>query len=243
MYVNDIEIYRPFLIRSGQQEGLSFVNPDLISSLKFSPGGFESKYGDKMSSVLDVRYKTPQEFSGGAQMSLLGASAYLEGSSKDNKFSAITGVRYKTNQYLLGTLDTNGDYNPTFFDVQTFMNYRIDDRWKIDLLAYYSGNTYDFTPVDRETSFGTLEETKQLKIYFEGQEQDRFSTGLLASSLNFMPNPINHYKLTVSQYRTYEEETFDILGQYFLQDIEPTGEAQSSDPINNLKGIGVGSIV
>jgi hypothetical protein len=134
--VNDIEIYRPFLIRSGQQEGLSFVNPNLISSLKFSPGGFEAQYGDKMSSVLDVRYKKPQKTSGSISASLLGASGHIEGKSKNNKFTAITGVRYKTNQYLLGSLDVSGDYNPSFFDVQTFLTYQLSDEWTLEALGY-----------------------------------------------------------------------------------------------------------
>ncbi|WP_262327168.1 TonB-dependent receptor [Carboxylicivirga litoralis] len=241
VYVNDIEIYRPFLIRSGQQEGLSFVNPNLISSLKFSPGGFEAQYGDRMSSVLDVRYKKPRKLSGSVSASLLGASGHIEGSSKDNKFSAITGVRYKTNQYLLGSLDVSGDYNPSFFDAQTFLTYQLSEKWAIEALGYYSQNNYSFEPIDRETSFGTINDAKKLKIYFEGQEKDLFQTGLGAVSLKFLPNSSNQYKLTAMGYRTYEEETYDIQGQYWLQNIENLDGSTPNPQEDGIQNIGVGT--
>lgn len=240
VYVNDIEIYRPFLIRSGQQEGLSFINPDLISSLKFSPGGFEAQYGDKMSSVLDVRYKQPKALQGSMQASLLGASGHVEGSTKNGKLSAITGLRYKTNKYLLGTLDVSGDYNPVFFDAQSFITYTINENWQVEALAYYSQNAYNFEPVDRETVFGTIQEAKKLKVFFEGQEKDLFQTGLGAVSIKHMPDVANQYKLTASGYRTYEEETYDILGQYWLQDIEST-ESEPVTAVDGIQNIGVGS--
>ncbi|MBS2210832.1 TonB-dependent receptor [Carboxylicivirga mesophila] len=241
IYVNDIEIYRPFLIRSGQQEGLSFVNPNLISSLKFSPGGFEAQYGDKMASVLDVRYKKPQSLSGSMNASLLGASGHIEGTSKDQRFTAITGIRYKTNQYLLGTLDISGDYNPSFFDVQTFLTYQLSDRWQLEALGYYSQNNYKFEPVDRETSFGTINEAKKLKIYFEGQEKDVFQTGLGAVALQFNPNGDNQYKITTMGYRTYEEVTYDILGQYWLQNIENPNGSTPNPQEDGIQNIGVGT--
>nr|WP_321409853.1 TonB-dependent receptor [uncultured Carboxylicivirga sp.] len=239
VYVNDIEIYRPFLIRSGQQEGLSFVNPKLISSLKFSPGGFEAQYGDKMSSVLDVQYKQPKELKGSLSASLLGASGHIEGSSKDNKLTAIAGVRYKTNKYLLGTLDVSGDYNPTFFDAQTFITYRLSDKIKLEALGYYSYNAYDFMPVDRNTVFGTINEAKSLRIYFEGQEHDNFQTGLGAFTFKYNPDAYNQLKVTAMGYRTYEEETYDIMGQYWLQDLEGTDGSTPAitDPAENI-GIG-----
>ena len=239
VYVNDIEIYRPFLIRSGQQEGLSFVNPKLITSLKFSPGGFEAQYGDKMSSVLDVQYKQPKELKGSLSASLLGASGHIEGSSKDNKLSAIAGVRYKTNKYLLGTLDVTGDYNPTFFDAQTFLTYRLTDKLKLEALGYYSYNAYDFIPVDRNTVFGTINEAKSLRVFFEGQEHDIFQTGLGAFSFKYNPDAYNQIKVTAMGYRTYEEETYDIMGQYWLQDLEGIdGSSPSiSDPVTNV-GVG-----
>lgn len=239
VYVNDIEIYRPFLIRSGQQEGLSFVNPNLISSLKFSPGGFEAQYGDKMSSVLDVRYKQPKELQGSVQASLLGLSGHIEGSSKDHRLTAIAGIRYKTNKYLLGTLDVSGEYDPTFLDAQSFITYTFNDNWRLEVLGYYSQNNYHFVPVDRETVFGTLQESKKLKVYFEGQEKDRFQTGLGALSLKHQPNPYNQLKLTASGYRTYEEETYDIDGYYWLQDVQST-TAEPTFPVDGIQNIGVG---
>ncbi|WP_439184755.1 TonB-dependent receptor [Carboxylicivirga taeanensis] len=241
VYVNDIEIYRPFLIRSGQQEGLSFVNPNLISSLKFSPGGFEAQYGDKMASVLDVRYKTPQQLAGSISASLLGASAHLEGCSKDKRFTAIAGVRYKTNQYLLGSLDVSGDYNPSFFDTQTFLTYQLSDKWQLEALGYYSENNYRFQPVDRETSFGTINEAKKLKVYFEGREKDVFQTGLGAVSLNFSPNSEHRYRLTAMGYRTYEEVTYDIMGQYWLQNIENLDGSTPNPQEDGIQNIGVGT--
>ena len=241
VYVNDIEIYRPFLIRAGQQEGLSFVNPNLISSLKFSPGGFEAQYGDKMASVLDVRYKKPNSLKGSISASLLGASGHVEGSSKNQKFTAITGVRYKTNQYLLGSLDVSGDYNPQFFDAQTFLTYQLSEQLQIEALGYYSQNHYSFEPVDRETSFGTINEAKKLKIYFEGQEKDIFQTGLAAVALKLSPNSNNQYKVTATGYRTYEEVTYDILGQYWLQNIENPDGTTPNPQEDGIQNIGVGS--
>ncbi|TLX74155.1 TonB-dependent receptor [Labilibacter sediminis] len=240
VYVNDIEVYRPFLVRSGQQEGLSFVNPEMVSDIRFSAGGFDARYGDKMSSVLDIKYKRPTEFAGSASVSLLGANAHVEGSSKDQKFTHITGVRYKTNRYLLGSLDVSGDYKPTFLDVQTYMTYRLSDKWRLGFLGNISQNKYDFKPVDRETTFGTINEVKQLKIYFEGQERDNFLTGFAAGSLDFSPNSDNNYKLVVSGYRTSEDETFDIMGQYWLQELDPNGEVVEN-PDNIISGIGVGT--
>ncbi len=240
VYVNDIEIHRPFLIRSGRQEGLSFVNPNLISSLKFSPGGFEAQYGDKMSSVLDVRYKQPDSLRGSISASLLGASGHIEGRSKDKHFTAITGLRYRSNQYLLNSLDVTGDYDPRFFDAQTFLTYRLSYKWQIEALGYYSQNNYSFVPIDRETSFGTINEAKKLKIYFNGQEKDRFQTGIGALSLKLFPNANNQYKLTTMAYRTYEEESYDIQGQYWLQNIE-NPDGSTPDPKEGIQNIGVGT--
>ncbi len=241
VYVNDIEIYRSFLIRAGQQEGLSFVNPNLVSSLKFSPGGFEAQYGDKMSSVLDIRYKQPTTLSGSVSASLLGASAHLEGSSKNQRFTAVTGVRYKSNQYLLGSLDVSGDYSPKFLDAQTFLTYRFSELLQLEALGYYSQNNYSFEPVDRETSFGTISEAKKLKIYFEGQEKDLFQTGLAAIALKITPNTDNQIKITGTGYRTYEEVSYDILGQYWLQNIENPDGTTPNPQEDGVQNIGVGS--
>ncbi len=240
VYVNGIEVYRPFLIRSGQQEGMSFVNPELVSSVQFSPGGFNTEYGDKMSSVLDIRYKQPEEFAGSAQVSLLGASAHVEGVSKNKKLTFISGVRYKTNKYLLGTMDVSGDYNPSFFDLQTYLTYDINRAWSVEGLGYYSRNAYNFIPEDRETVFGTISDVKKLKIYFEGEEKDLFNTGFVSAAITHVRNNNNHYKLLISGYRTYEEETYDILGQYWLQQLESVSseEPESDEGVTN---IGVGS--
>ncbi|MFT3738831.1 MAG: TonB-dependent receptor [Breznakibacter sp.] len=238
VYVNDIEIYRPFLVRSGQQEGLSFANPDMVSSLLFSPGGFNASYGDKMSSVLDIKYKKPRERGGSVQASLLGASAHVEGITGNRKFSHISGVRYKTNRYLLGSLDTKGDYSPTFFDAQSFLAYTFSPRWEVNALGYFSRNDYLFVPTNRETRFGTISEVKQLMVYFEGQEKDRFMTGFGALALNHTRNN-SWYKLTLSGFRTFEEETYDILGEYWLQELDPT-DGQAVDNSAPVTGIGVG---
>jgi len=240
VYVNGIEIYRPFLIRAGQQEGLSFVNPQMVSSVKFSAGGFNAEYGDKMSSVLDIKYKQPDEFAGSASVSLLGASAHIEGISKNKKLSFVSGVRYKTNKYLLGSFDVTGDYNPSFVDVQTFLTYKFNQQWSIEGLGYYSRNAYNFIPEDRETVFGTISDVKHLKIYFEGQEKDLFNTGFISVALSHIHNENNQYKLLVSGFRTYEEETYDILGQYWLQELETLPEEEPA-PDEGVKNIGVGS--
>jgi hypothetical protein len=240
VYVNDIEIYRPLLVRSGQQEGLSFVNPDMVSDIRFSAGGFDARYGDKMSSVLDIKYKSPSSFAGSTSASLLGGKIHIEGASKNSRFTHITGVRYKTNRYLLGTMDVSGDYQPSFFDLQSYMTYRISNRWRFSILGNLSQNKYNFKPVDRETSFGTLSEAKQLKIYFEGRERDMFQTGFVAGSLDFSPNNDHNFKWIVSGYRTSEEENYDILGQYWIQDLDPTGEVVN-DNAKLASGIGVGT--
>ena len=240
VYVNDIEIYRPFLIRAGQQEGLSFVNPDMVSSVKFSPGGFNAEYGDKMSSVLDIKYKQPDEFAGSASVSFLGASAHVEGTNKNKKLSYITGVRYKTNKYMLGTLDVSGDYNPSFVDVQAYLTYRINDSWMAEGLGYYSRNAYNFIPEDRETVFGTISEIKKLKIYFEGEERDLFNTGFATFALTHFRNTNNMYKILFSAFRTVEEETYDILGQYWLQEMDKAQD-ENAHPDDEVTNIGVGS--
>ncbi|NPA36326.1 MAG: TonB-dependent receptor plug domain-containing protein [Chlorobi bacterium] len=239
VYVNDIEVYRPFLIRAGQQEGLSFVNPDLVSSVKFSPGGFNTEYGDKMSSVLDIKYKQPEEFAGSASVSLLGATAHVEGTDKNKKLSYIAGIRYKTNKYMLGTMDVSGDYNPDFFDAQAYLTYHFNKTWMLEGLGYYSRNSYNFIPEDRETEFGTINEAKKLKIYFEGEEKDLFNTGFASVALTHLRNTKNRYKVLVSAFRTVEEETYDILGQYWLQEMDKVQEEEQYE--EGVSNIGVGS--
>ena len=217
VYVNGIEVYRPLLIRAGQQEGLSFLNPDMVSAVSFSTGGFEAKYGDKMSSVLDVTYRKPREFESTVSASLLGASAYIGWGN--NKISISNSVRYKSNNYLFGTLDTKGEYKPSFIDYQAYLDWRITDKLSMSLIGNISQNKYNFTPSDRTTSFGTLEDVKEFKVYFDGWESDLFRTFFGAAALNFTPNEYNQFTLQASAFSTDEEETYDIIGEYWLNEI------------------------
>lgn len=218
VYINNVEVYRPLLIRSGQQEGLSVINPDMVESIGFSTGGFEAKYGDKMSSALDITYKQPKKFEANISASLLGASAYVGVGTK--KFSMSHGIRYKTNRYLLGSLETNGEYKPNFLDYQTYICFRPNQRWSIDFIGNISDNHYNFVPTDRETSFGTMEDVKSFRVNFDGQEKDVFRTlfGALTISRQFGAN--TKLSLIASAFRTKEQETYDIQGQYWLDDTE-----------------------
>ncbi len=241
VYVNDIEIYRPMLVRSGQQEGLSFLNSDMISSIHFSSGGFESRFGDKMSSVLDIRYNKPVEFSGAVSLSLLGGTAHLEDISKNGKFTYNTGFRYKTSQYVLNSLETKGDYNPNFYDFQSYLTYKVNRSLDFDFLGYYSLNSYKFVPENRKTSFGTIDEALNLTIYYDGKEVDRFETYLGAFTTNYYPNENLVLKLIISAYQTNEEETYDIQGQYYLNELDNViGSDTYGDSIMN---IGVGTFL
>lgn len=222
VYVNNMEVYKPFLIRSGEQEGLSFVNPDMVDRVNFSSGGFDVSYADKMSSVLDVKYKAPKAWHGSARIGLLGASAHLEGASKyrpESKvgYSHITGFRYKTNRYMLGTMDTKGDYDPAFLDVQSLHTWMFGNKVKADVIGYYASNRYKFTPKDRETTFGTLTDAKKFTIYFEGKEDDQYRTAMVGGSVTFYPSNDHSVALCASMYRSEEQENYDILGEYWLQ--------------------------
>lgn len=218
VYINNVEIYRPLLIRSGQQEGLSIINPDMVEAVGFSSGGFEAKYGDKMSSALDITYKRPKQLEATVSASLLGASGYAGMSTK--KFSMSHGIRYKTTKYLLGSLETKGEYRPDFLDYQTYISFTPNQRWTIDFIGNISENHYDFIPTDRETSFGTMEDVKSFKVYFDGQEKDLFRTlfGTLNISRHFGPNTT--VSLLGSAFHTKEQETYDIQGQYWLDDTQ-----------------------
>ncbi len=217
VYVNGIEIYRPLLIRAGQQEGLSFLNPDMVGTIAFSTGGFEAKYGDKMASVLDINYRKPREFESTVSASLLGASAYV--GTGNSKISFSNSLRYKTNSYLLGSLDTKGEYDPAFLDYQAFFDWRITPHLNVNFIGNISRNRYNFTPSDRTTTFGTMEDVKEFKVYFGGWEHDLFRTMFGAASLNYSPNEYNQISLVTSAFSTREEETFDIMGQYWIDDI------------------------
>ena len=223
VYINNVEVYRPLLIRSGQQEGLSVINPDMVEKVSFSSGGFPAKYGDKMSSTLDITYKRPKAFEASAMASLLGANGYVGMSNK--KFSMSHGLRYKTNRYLLGSLETKGEYKPNFLDYQTYITYDPNRRWTIDFIGNISENHYNFNPEDRETSFGTMEDAKKFRVYFDGQEKDIFRTLFGTAGITRHLSDSIHVKLLWSGFYTKEQETYDIQGQYWLDD------AQSSEQL------------
>lgn len=241
VYVNDIEIYRPFLVRSGQQEGLSFVNSDLVSSIKFSAGGYDTRYGDKMSSALDITYKRPRVFKGSSSVSLLGASAHVEGASKTQRFSFLAGYRYKTTSYLLNTLETSGDYKPQFSDFQTLLSYQLSRKLEISFLGNYSSSKYQFIPHTRNTEFGTKDLPLNLKIYYDGQEVDQFDTYLGALTFNWKPIEGLSLKLTGSAFRTSEEETYDIMGQYWINELDNTIDSETYG--DSILNIGVGTLL
>ena len=220
VYVNGIEVYRPFLVRSGQQEGLSFVNTDMVSSILFSAGGFEAKYGDKMSSVLDITYKRPRKNAASVQLSLLGGSAHAEGTNKNGRLSYLIGARHKTNKYLFSAMDTEADYTPKFYDLQTFINYELSTDWQISFLGNISKNEYTMVPKNRDTDFGTINEALKLRIYFEGQEVDKYETYFGALSTSYQPSTQLQLQFTTSAFQTFEQENFDILGEYWLYQLE-----------------------
>lgn len=218
VYINNVEVYRPFLVRSGQQEGISVINPDMVEKIEFSTGGYEARYGDKMSSALNITYKRPKPFEASVSASLLGASAYVGVSNK--KVSWSNGLRYKTTRNLLGSLDTKGEYKPTFIDYQTYFTYTPNERWDINFLGNISNNHYNFSPEDRETNFGTMENVKSFRVYFDGQEKDVFRTffGSLGITRHFGKN--TSLSLIASAFKTREQEKYDIQGQYLLTQTE-----------------------
>ena len=218
VYINQTEVYRPLLISSGQQEGLSVINPNMVEKIGFSTGGFEAKYGDKMSSVLDITYRRLNGFEANATASLLGASGFI--GYGNSKFSMSHGIRYKTNEYLLGSLETTGEYNPNFLDYQTYISYTPNKRWTLDFIGNISDNHYNFKPEDRETNFGTMADVKQFKVYFDGEEKDRFNTlfGALGITRNIKDS--TSIKFLTSAFHTKESETYDIIGQYWLNDTQ-----------------------
>ena len=238
VYVNGIEVYRPFLIRSGQQEGLSFVNSDLVNSIKFSAGGFAAQYGDKMSSVLDITYKKPTEFGGSATMSLLGANLHIEGVNKSKRFSYLLGARKKSTKYVLNSLDTQGEYNPNFSDIQTYLNYTLNNKWSISYLGNYSKNTYHHIPQNRETRFGTISVPLEVRIFFEGQEIDEYETFFNAINISCRSSENTNLNFTASTFRTYEKETFDILGQYWLYELENDLGSENFGEATFNRGVG-----
>ena len=222
VYLNGVEVYRPLLVRSGQQEGLSVINPDMTERIDFSTGGFEARYGDRMSSVLDITYKRPEAFEASASASMLGASTYLGWGNR--RVSFMTSVRYKTTKSLMGTTDTKAEYEPKYLDYQAYFSYRPNQRWSFEVLGNYSDNQYKFRPESRETSFGTMNDAKKFKVYFDGGENDLFRTLFGAATLTRHFGPNTYLALQGSAFKTRERETYDIQGEYWLS--EATGQEQ-----------------
>ncbi len=239
VYVNDFEVYRPFLIRNGQQEGLSFVNGNLVGNVKFTSGGFQARYGDKMSSVLDVTYKRPKNFAGSIYGSLLGVGGHLEGCDKSKRFTFLVGVRQRLSQYVLKSLETKGEYSPNYLDAQLFATYTTkNEKFGLELISNYSRNRFVFKPVNRETTFGLLTDVKRLTIYFDGQESDQYQTLMNGVSLSYMPNDNLRFKLLGSHYMNREKEAYDILGEYYLSQVESdVGKENFGEVLYNL-GVG-----
>ena len=237
VYVNGIEVYRPFLVRSGQQEGLSFINSDLVQNVDFSAGGFQAKYGDKLSSVLDITYKRPREFEVAADLSLLGGSVAVGTASKDSKFTSITGLRYRDNSLLVNAKETETNFNPVFVDAQTYLTYRISDKLELSFLGNASLNRYNYQPKTRQTNFGTLHNPLALLVFYQGQERDSYQTLFGALQADFQLNEHVNLGLVASTYHTTEEEHFDILAQYRLGEVnsnigdEDLGEVEFSEGI------------
>ncbi|MCD0466620.1 carboxypeptidase-like regulatory domain-containing protein [Flavobacterium sp. ENC] len=237
VYVNEIEVYRPFLIRSGQQEGLSFTNTDLVQNVDFSAGGFQAKFGDKLSSVLDITYRKPTEFGASLEASLLGGSASVDAVSKNKKWSAVTGVRYRNNSLLVNSQDTQTNYTPTFVDVQTNVNYDISEKWQMSFLGNISQNKYLYQPLTRETKFGTIDQPMALAVYYEGREKDQYDTYFGALKTTYKVSPTLTFKFIGSLFHTKEEEHFDILAQYRLGNVNPDGTTNPED-VDFTRGIG-----
>jgi hypothetical protein len=238
VYVNGIEVIRPLLVRSGQQEGLSFVNADLTQSVWFSAGGFGAKYGDKMSSVLDAVYKRPDAFAGSAQLSLQGASLAVQDINKKKNLTYLLGVRQKSNQYVLRSLETSGDYKPSFTDVQTYVTWHTGKRSSLSFLGNYSRNKYTFIPEDRETRFGTWNEVLRFRVYFDGQEVDMFESGFGALDFTWRPHDSLSWSLVLSAFRSNEYETFDILGQYWLDELNANMGSEEFGEVAFNRGVG-----
>jgi hypothetical protein len=238
VYVNDIEIYRPFLVRAGQQEGLSFANANMVDNLKFSAGGFEAKYGDKMSSVLDIKYRKPTRFAGSAMAGALGGNIQLEDIYLKNRLSALVGFRYRTTQYLLNSLDTRGEYRPSFMDFQSAFVYSFSDKLDLEVLMNYAINNYRVKPQDRETEFGTINQALRLRIFFDGNENSKFDTRMGAVSLNFRPDSKTRFKLITSAFQSIEEEKTDVEGAYLIDELERSlGSENFGDKAYN-RGVG-----
>ncbi len=238
VYVNEIEVYRPFLIRSGQQEGLSFTNTDLVQNIDFSAGGFQAKFGDKLSSVLDITYRKPTAFGANFEASFLGGSIAFDAVSKNKKWSAVTGVRYRNNSLLVKSQETQTNYTPTFADIQTNINYQASAKWQWSFLGNISKNNYHYQPLTRQTNFGTLDQPMALVVYYEGQEKDQYATYFGAIKSTFKSNDTSVLKFIGSLYHTTEQEHFDILAQYRLGEVDANVASETYGKVAYTRGIG-----
>jgi CarboxypepD_reg-like domain/TonB-dependent Receptor Plug Domain len=238
VYVNEIEVYRPFLIRSGQQEGLSFTNTDLVQNVDFSAGGFQSKYGDKLSSVLDITYRNPTQFGVVAEASLLGASAAVDAVSKNGKWSTVNGIRYRNNSLLVDSQETQTNFTPVFADFQTNVNFKPSDKWEFSFLGNISSNDYQYQPLTRQTNFGTIDDPQALLVFYEGQEKDKYTTIFGALKSTYTASKNSTYKLIASAYHTQEQEYFDILAQYRLGEVDSNFGSENFGDVAFTRGIG-----
>ena len=238
VYVNEIEVYRPFLIRSGQQEGLSFTNTDMVQNVDFSAGGFQAKFGDKLSSVLDITYRKPTQFGAILEASFLGGSLAVDAVSKDKKWSAITGVRYRNNSLLVKSQETQTNYTPTFADIQTNINYNASAKWQWSFLGNFSQNNYNYQPLTRQTNFGTIDKPMALLIFYEGQEKDKYGTYFGAVKSTYIASENSTYKFIASAYHTQEQEYFDIFAQYRLGEVDSNIGSQTFGDVTYSRGIG-----
>jgi hypothetical protein len=238
VYVNEVEVYRPFLIRSGQQEGLSFINTDLVQNIEFSAGGFQAKYGDKMSSVLDITYRNPAKFGASLEMSFLGGSLAVDAVSKDKKWSAITGIRYRNNSLLVNSQETQTNYTPTFADIQTYINYQASAKWQWSFLGNISQNKYLYQPLTRQTNFGTADAPMALAVYYEGREKDKYDTYFGALKTTYQVNDSFTLKFIGSVFHTIEQEYFDIYAQYRLGEVDTNIGSDTYGDIQFSRGVG-----
>lgn len=238
IYVNDIEVYRPFLVRSGQQEGLSFANPNMVQSLNFSAGGFEARYGDKLSSVLDITYRKPLKFAGTASASFLGGNVQLEGISKNRLVSWNVGARYRSNIYLLKSLDTQGEYRPSAMDIQSFVTFDVNPKLKIEFLGNISNNKYLVIPTNRQTTFGTVTNALRFTVYFDGQELMQYTTFMSGLSATYRPNNKTKLKFITSAYRAQEQEIYTIQGQYYIDQLEADLSKENFGQVAFSRGVG-----
>lgn len=238
VYVDEIEVYRPFLIRSGQQEGLSFTNTAMVRNVDFSAGGFQAKYGDKMSSVLDITYRTPKKFAIAAEASFLGGSLTADLISKNKKWSNITGIRYRDNSLLVNSQETQTNFRPTFVDVQSIVNFKPNKKWVYSFLGNASKNKYNYQPLTRQTNFGTIDEPIALQVFYEGQENDQYQTLFGAFKTVYEANENNTFKFISSIYHTQEQEYFDIYAQYFLGEVDTNIGSETLGQVTFNRGIG-----